>query len=61
MSGLGKAPSVTGAVIGKEILGCLEAIQLDLHKFAGASCDGVSVMLGKHQAAMTLIKQHVPH
>ena len=63
MSGQGKTPSVTGEVIAKEILSYyLESTaQFDMSMFAGVSCDGASVTLGKHQVAMTIMKQHVPH
>ena len=60
MSGPGKSPSVTGEVIASTIIKYLEGEGLDLSKVAGAACDGASVMLGKHQGAMTLFKSHVP-
>ena len=60
MSGPGKSPSVTGEVIAETVIRYLINNGLQLNKLAGASCDGAAVMLGKHQGAMVLIKQHVP-
>ena len=54
-SGQGKTPSVTGEVIAKEIQSYLESTaQFDMNMFAGVSCDGASVTLGKHQGALTI-------
>ena len=60
MSGPGKSPSITGEVIANSIVSFLKEKGLDLNKLAGAACDGASVMLGKCQGAMILLKNHAP-